>query len=55
MIKIENEQKDKALDDSMENQAKKLNLNLNKFSRISISNTLNKYISKEDLNEFPKR
>ena len=55
MIKIENEQKDKALDDSMENQAKKLNLNLNKFSRISISNTLNKYISKEDLNEFPKK
>ena len=57
MIKLENEQKDKSQDDSMENQAKKqnLNLNLNKFSRISISNTLNKYISKEDLNEFPKK
>jgi len=42
---------------TMDNQAKKqnLNLNLNKFSRILISNTLNKYISEEDLNEFPKK
>ena len=53
MITIEEKTKEHEEDNSSDNQ-KKEKLNLNNLPRISINNTLNKYLEKDN-NEFPKK